>query len=65
MFISVKDLELLIHLENKLGSIESWSDDVVALWQLIEKLQQQRKTQNEKTRILIANKRKSNPKYAR
>ena len=44
MDINDKDLEFLIHLENKLGEAESWSEDVRQLWELNEKLINQRNT---------------------
>lgn len=65
MYISTADLEFLVHLENKLGAIENWSDDVNRLWELNEKLLKQRKMNNEKTRKVIAEKRKTDKNYAR
>lgn len=65
MYISNADLEFLVHLENKLGALENWSDDVVKLWELNDKLMKQRRVNNEKTRKFIAMKRKIDKNYAR
>lgn len=65
MYINNEDLEFLVHLENRLGSMENWSEDVTRLWELIEKLQTQRKIQNEKTLRAVTEKRKADPLYAR
>ena len=65
MFIRNEDLRFLIHLENKLGEVESWSNDVVRLWELIERLERQRKRTNEQTRRIVAEHRKQDPNYAR
>lgn len=65
MHITNNDLQFLIYLENKIGSAENWSKDTLQLWRLIEKLQKQRETENEKTRQAIAKKRKHNKNYAR
>lgn len=65
MYISTADLEFLIHLENKLGHVENWSDDVCKLWELNEKLLKQRRVNNEKTRKVIAERRKIDKNYAR
>lgn len=65
MYISVSDLEFLIHLENRLGASESWSADVERLWQLNDKLVRQRESMNEKTRRVVAERRKSDKTYGR
>ena len=65
MYIGPKDLDLLIRIENKLGSIEDWSEDVTALWQLNERLIKEYKKQKEKTRVYIAERRKTDKNYAR
>lgn len=65
MYISVEDLKFLIQLENKLGEKESWSKDVMRLWELNEKLIRQRGAANEKIRKAIAARRKIDKNYAR
>lgn len=65
MYISNKDLEFLIELENELGCSESWSDRVKQLWSLNEKLIKQREKQQKKTREYIAERRKTDKNYAR
>ena len=65
MYISNSDLEFLIQLENKLGCLLDWNEDVFKLWSLNEKLLKQRKANNEKTRKYIAERRKVNKNYAR
>lgn len=65
MHITNKDLEFLIHLENKLGVIWNWSDDVCQLWEMIERLQAQREKTNKRTLEIITNKRKTDPTYGR
>lgn len=65
MNITNSDLEFLIKLENKLGSTENWSEDVIGLWEMIEKLKAQKATSNEKIRNNIREKRKSDPGYGR
>lgn len=65
MHLSNNDLEFLIRLENKLGEQEGWSDDVIQLWNMIEKLIDQRDVQRTKTRIAIANGRKIDKNYGR
>lgn len=65
MNITNKDLELLIWLENKMGCSEGWTDEVMELWKLIEKLQRQRDQQRQKTRIAIADGRKIDKNYGR
>ena len=49
MHINNEDLELLIRLENKLGIMENWSEDVTKLWLLIEKLIRQRDVARKRT----------------
>ena len=65
MHITNSDLELLIHLENKLGAQENWSDDVLALWGLVDRLVRQRDEGRVRTRTAIANRRKTDKNYAR
>ena len=65
MYISNADLEFLIQLENKLGCLLDWNEDVSRLWLLNEKLLKQRNARNEKTRKYIAERRKENKNYAR
>ena len=65
MYISNEDLEFLIQLENKLGCLLDWTEDVCKLWELNEKLLKQRKANNEKTRKYIAERRKKDKNYAR
>lgn len=65
MNITNSDLEFLIKLENKLGSTENWSEDVIGLWEMIEKLKAQKARDNEKIRNNIREKRKSDPGYGR
>lgn len=64
MYISKKDMEFLIELENELGCDENWSDRVKRLWQLNEKLISQREVRNKYTREYIAEKRKTDKNYA-
>lgn len=65
MHISVSDLEFLIHLENRLGCFENWSEDVTRLWKLNEKLIKQRDKTNKRTREYVAEQRKTNEFYGR
>ena len=65
MYISNKDLEFLIELENELGCDESWSDRVSKLWTLNQKLIEQKEKSNKKVRETVAEKRKTNKNYAR
>ena len=65
MFIKKKDLLFLIELENKLGKADGWSDDVIKLWELNERLLKQRERDNEKARLFVAERRKDDPNYAR
>lgn len=65
MHINNKDLKFLIHLENKLGAIEGWSDDVCQLWEMVERLQTQKEKTNKRTLEIITNKRKTDPTYGR
>ena len=65
MNITNSDLEFLIKLENKLGSPENWSEDVIGLWEMIERLKVQKVRSNEKIRNNIREKRKSDPGYGR
>ena len=65
MHITNKDLEFLINLEYKLGVMENWSDDVLYLWEMIERLQAQKEKTNKRTLEVITNKRKTDPTYGR
>lgn len=65
MYISNKDLEFLIELENELGCDENWSERVNKLWELNQKLIEQREKNNKKVRGAVAEKRKTNKNYAR
>lgn len=65
MYIKNDDLDFLIHLENKLGQLENWSEDTTKLWELVDRLIAQRKSQNEYTRNHIAEKRKIDKNYGR
>lgn len=65
MHITNKDLEFLINLEYKLGVMENWSDDVLYLWKMIERLQAQKEKTNKRTLEIITNKRKTDPTYGR
>lgn len=65
MHINNEDLELLIRLENKLGIMENWSEDVTKLWLLIEKLIRQRDVARKRTAEKIAERRKTDKNYAR
>lgn len=65
MHITNKDLEFLINLEYKLGVMENWSDDVLYLWEMIERLQAQKEKTNKRTLEIITNKRKTDPTYGR
>lgn len=65
MYITIKELEFLIRLEDKLDNIESCSPDVEKLRQLNEKLLKQRDKYNAKTAAIIAEKRKTDKTYCR
>lgn len=65
MYISNKDLEFLVKLENELGCSENWSERVKELWALNQKLIEQRDKTNKKVRESIAAKRKIDKNYAR
>lgn len=65
MYLNNADLEFLIKLENKLGNSENWSEDVIGLWTLIEKLKEQKEKDNKKTWDKIQEKRKTDPDYGR
>ena len=65
MHITNKDLEFLINLEYKLGVMENWSDDVLYLWEMIERLQAQKEKTNKRTLEIITNKRNTDPTYGR
>lgn len=65
MHINNADLEFLICLENKLGIMENWSEDVTNLWLLIEKLICQRDATRKRTAKSIAERRKTDKNYAR
>lgn len=65
MYITNDDLEFLIHLENKLGKQENWSEDVVRLWEVIERLLKQRSAQREKTKEKNREMRKTDKNYGR
>lgn len=65
MYINNEDLEFLICLENKLGIMESWSEDVTKLWLLIEKLTCQRDVTRKRTAKKVAERRKTDKNYAR
>ena len=64
MYISKKDLEFLIELENELGCAENWSDRVKRLWEINENLISQRDARNKYARDYIAEKRKTDKTYA-
>lgn len=65
MNIKNEDLEFLIHLENKMGEQENWSEDVMTLWKLIERLQSQREVQRLKCRTIMAERRILDKNYSR
>ena len=65
MYINNDDLDFLISLENKLGEKENWSDEVMTLWLLNERLIKQRDKNRDKTRKIISEKRKIDKNYAR
>lgn len=65
MYLKNEDLDFLIELENKLWTIEGFTDDVEKLWKLNERLIQKRNQTREKTLNYITEKRKSNPNYGR
>lgn len=65
MHITIDDLNFLISLENRLGKAENWSDDVMRLWELNDKLLRQREASNEKTRVAVATRRATDKNYAR
>ena len=65
MHISIDDLNFLITLENKLGKEQNWSEDVIRLWELNDKLLRQREKDNERIRKVIAERRKTDKNYAR
>jgi hypothetical protein len=65
MYIGKRDLEFLIHLENRLGEFENWSDDVKQLWELNERLINERERLNSKTREIIAERRRHDVNYGR
>lgn len=65
LYITNGDLNFLIKLENELGKEESWSERVVDLWALVDKLIKQRARQNERAREYIAERRISDKNYAR
>ncbi len=66
MYLTNKDLELLIRIENKLGSETGWDGQYVhELWQLNEKLINQRNKDRAKVRTLIAKGRAVDKNYGR
>lgn len=69
MVINNDDLELLIEIENYLGThCGKKSNGMKLAWRLVnlnEKLITQRAETREKTRLKVAEKRKNNPDYAR
>ena len=65
MYLNNDDLAFLIRLENRLGSAENWSADVLQLWELIERLIKQQTEQREKARLAMAAGRKRDPNYGR
>lgn len=60
MHIGVEDYNFLLELEGELGQSEGWTPRVEALWELNERLKNQREAENEKQKILMRKKRAKN-----
>ena len=61
MYLKNEDLDILIETENKLGN---WEDNW-KLWNLIERLINQRDNDRERIKNIVAERRKLNKDYAR
>lgn len=65
MYISKKQLEQLIEVENKLGPIKKYKREAIVLMNIVESCLQQRDKDNKRTAKRINAKRATDPAYAR
>lgn len=64
-YISMKDLEKLMEIENYLGEKENWSKNTKKIWKVIENVLENREKSNKKTYEIIKAKRLTDKNYGR
>lgn len=65
MYITIKQLEQLIEVENKIGPIKKFKEETIILMNIIESCLQQRDKDNKSAAKRIMFKRLKDPAYAR
>lgn len=64
-YITEDEIKTLIEIENYLGDKESWSENTMKIWRVIESLVQRRKKTNEQAKNNMRRYRKENKNYGR
>lgn len=64
-YITEKEIETLIEIENYLGEKENWSENTTKIWRVIENLVQRRNKTNERAKNNMRKYRKENKNYGR
>lgn len=64
-YIRSEEIEKLIEIEEYLGDKESWSENTMKIWEVVDSLLQRLQKDREKSRARMAHLRATNPKYDR